>query len=172
MTSVELDPAVVAAGAQIFRHQRRAEFPARQPRRPALPAGIQGQVRHHPDRRLSRALRAVPSADQGILSAGQGPSRRGRRGGAECRAVDHAVRFRGEDDPFGLSASSISISPRAMSSPSPMTARRARPTISQRIAAAAPGGATTCAIDLTQMLAQRRRLPPDPGARSIPTPRC
>ena len=62
-------------------------------RRPGVPAQGQREVGRHPDRRLSRAVRAVPPADQGVLHAGEVAAQSRRRGGAEHRALDHAVRF-------------------------------------------------------------------------------
>ena len=62
-------------------------------RRPGLPAEGHREVGRHPDRRLSRPVRAVPPADQGVLPAGEVAAQSGRRGGAEHRALDHAVRF-------------------------------------------------------------------------------
>ena len=66
-------------------------------RRPRLPAQGQREVGRHPDRRLSRAVRAVPPADQGVLHAGEIAAQSRRRGGAEHRALDHAVRFGDRD---------------------------------------------------------------------------
>jgi hypothetical protein len=57
----------------------------------------QRQVGRHHDRRLPRSVRAVSSADQGVLHAREIAPRAGRRGGAEHRALNHAVRQRDRD---------------------------------------------------------------------------
>ncbi len=102
-TAVELDPQVARIADSVLQREAGAEFRDRGARRPHLPRAQPEDLRHHPGRRLSRPVRPVPPAHHGILRAGHGASEPGRRGGAERRAVDHAVRQRGRHHRRGVS---------------------------------------------------------------------
>ena len=65
-------------------------------------------LRRHPDRRLSRPLRALPPAHQRVLPAGGRASEAGRRRRAERRADDHALRQRGRHHQVRLRRTSSS----------------------------------------------------------------
>ena len=112
---------------------------------------------HHPDRRLSRAVRAVPPPDQGVLHAGQVAAHAGRGGGAEHRAFDHAVRFRDRDAATACFPRSISMTAAATWSRSAMTGRRC----GRRNCWRAPPrcrSATICATTCARIVAGRRVL--------------
>ncbi len=91
--AVEIDKDVVDLAKKYFSFKESGEHARGGGRRPLVPDARQRPLGHHPDRRLPRAVRAVPPADQGVLHAGEVAARAGRGGGAEHRALDHAVRI-------------------------------------------------------------------------------
>ena len=95
VTSVELDPEVASSGQEIFRHQGRAEFPCRQSRT----AGCSCSNRKTNTTSILIDAYRGPFVPFHLLTKEfyqlvKDHLARRRRGRAECRAVDHAVRFR------------------------------------------------------------------------------
>ena len=104
---------------ELFRHDRDAARALSRGRRARFPQPQQGQLRPDPGRRLPRRLCAVPSADEGVLHAGQAAPRargrgrvqRARRHQALCLDADDVARGlprrapvlvgHGRDDPRG-----------------------------------------------------------------------
>ena len=79
--TVELDQRVIDVAKQYFALRETPRVRYHRRRRPRIPQPQQGPLRPDPARRLSRRLRAVPSADARVLHAGQEPpdARRRRR---------------------------------------------------------------------------------------------
>ena len=124
--AIELDKDVVDLAKKYFKFQETAKLRAVVSDGRAFLLQGQREVGRHPDRRLSRAVRAVSSPDPGVLHAGEVAAQSRRRGGAEHRALDHAVRFAPRRRSRACFPRSISTTAAATWSRSAMTGRSCR----------------------------------------------